>query len=56
MWISECHFTCRGASGRRRCTYSTKIMLTFFQFNEYSLVEVLEVVELVLVVDVLVPE
>ncbi len=41
---------------RRSCCYSKQIIITKFKFKRYLLVEVVEVVVLVLVVDVLVPE
>ncbi len=48
--------TCRGGTCCRRCTYSKTLIITEFKFKEYSLVEVLELVVLVLLIDVLVAE
>jgi hypothetical protein len=47
----RCCFRCR-----RSCCYSKQVIITEFKFSGYLLVEVVEVVVLVLVVDVLVPE
>jgi hypothetical protein len=41
---------------RRSCCYSKQIIITEYKFSGYLPVEVVEVVVLVLVVDVLVPE